>query len=54
MDELKNELMAFDQGLFNKTGRHLHLGKGVHHQYDKNTIEKLYSMEKEFSEFTAN
>lgn len=49
--QLKADVLAFDQSLFDKSGRKLNSGKTVQHSYNTSTAEKLNSIEQEISAF---
>ena len=41
INKLKNEVVAMDQGLFDKSGRRLSPGKSIHHDFNSATVNKL-------------
>ena len=41
VNKLKNEVIAMDQGLFDKSGRRLSPGKSIHHDFNSATVNKL-------------
>ena len=40
VNELKNEVVAMDQGLLDKSGRSLSPGKSIHHDFNSATLEQ--------------
>ena len=53
VNKLKNEVVAMDQGLFDKSGRHLSPGKSIHHDFNSATVNKLTELGQNASAFKA-
>ena len=51
--KLKNEVVAMDQGLFDKSGRCLSPGKSIHHDFNSATVNKLNELGQNASKFVA-
>ena len=52
-NKLKNEVVAMDQGLFDKSGRRLSPGKSIHHDFNSATVNKLNELGQNASAFMA-
>ena len=53
VNKLKNEVVAMDQGLFDKSGRRLSPGKSIHHDFNSATVNKLNELGQNASAFMA-
>ena len=53
VNKLKNEVVAMDQGLFDKSGRRLSPGKSIHHDFNSATVNKLNELGQNASKFVA-
>ncbi|KAL9980184.1 hypothetical protein ACROYT_G008733 [Oculina patagonica] len=53
VNKLKDEVVAMDQGLFDKSGRRLSPGKSIHHDFNSATIYKLNELDQNVSAFVA-
>ena len=53
VNKLKNEVVAVDQGLFDKSGRCFSPGKSIHHDFNSATVNKLNELGQNASAFMA-
>ena len=53
VNKLKKEVVAMDQGLFDKSGRCLSPGKSIHHDFNSATVNKLNELGQNASAFMA-